>query len=334
MPLLRQTTIAKPIEITGIGVHSGLASSIKMKPLAANMGIIFERTDIKEDNQIFASIENVVDTRGATTLSNDSGVVVSTIEHLMAALAAFNITNILICIDSRETPIMDGSSAPFIEAINKAGTLELDAPQKVLTVTRPVEIIDENRWVRLEPRSPHPNSKDGAGDGFADEPGIEFDIFQAFNGREGLKDQQHSIFISSQSFSTDISKARSFGFYEDAQKLYAAGLAKGSSLENAVVFKDGEVMNPDGLRYENEMVRHKILDAVGDFFLCGYPMDFKCSGSNIGHELNNLIMRKLLSTPDAFELRTFPMISGEAKKSAIMPSLVNSLNIQQNLSYS
>lgn len=280
-----QKTLQKSVSITGIGVHSGLPATLELCPLAANMGIIIERSDLKSDNQIFASIENVVDTRGATTLANEAGVTISTIEHVMAALAVYGITNVLIRVDGPEVPIMDGSSAPYLEMIQEAGVRIFDEYQTVIKVTKPVEIIEDNRWIRLDVCE-----------------SLRFDISQDFGGREGLQSQRCCFDISLRSFDSEISKARSFGFYEDAQKLYALGLAKGSSLENALVFKDGKPMNPGGYRYDNEMVRHKVLDAIGDFFLCGYAMAFKCSGHNIGHEFNNMIMRKLLSDPTAFEL--------------------------------
>ncbi len=278
-----QKTIQRSVSIKGIGVHSGLPACLELHPLAANMGLIIERSDLKGENQIFASIENVVDTRGATTLANKAGVSISTVEHIMAALAVNDITNVLIRIDGPETPIMDGSSEPHMRLIQEAGIRVLDAPQTRLRVLKPVEIIEENRHIRLEPSDQ-----------------LSFSISQDFGGREGLQPQSCEFDIDANCFDDEISKARSFGFYEDAQKLYALGLAKGSSLDNALVFKDGAVMNPEGLRYENEMVRHKVLDAIGDFFLCGHSLKFRCTGHNIGHEFNNLIMRKLLATPDAF----------------------------------
>ena len=282
-----QKTIHKAVSLQGIGVHSGLPVTLELHPLAANMGIIVERSDLKHDNQIFVSIENVVDTRGATTLANSAGVTISTVEHVMAALCACEITNVLIKISGPETPIMDGSSAPFIRLIQQAGIKELDALQTVISVTSPVELKDGNRFIRLEPSDT-----------------LSFELTQDFNDREGLKTQHCHMDIDETIFVHDVSKARSFGFYEDAQKLYAAGLAKGSSLENAVVIKDGEVMNPEGLHYDDEMVRHKVLDAMGDFFLCGHILRFKCSGYNIGHEFNNRIMRLLLSDPKAYTIST------------------------------
>lgn len=279
-----QTTIKSPCHLTGIGVHSGLSVTLELHPLAANMGIIFERSDLKTDSQIIAGIKKVVDTRFSTTLGNEDGVTISTVEHLMAALCATGISNVLVKVSGPEMPIMDGSSKPFMDLIQQTGLQEQPQERFVIKVLKPVEIIEEKRWVRLEPA-----------DSFC------FDLSVDFQGREGLKPESCAYEISQALFHDTISSARSFGFYEDAQKLYAAGLAKGSSLDNAVVIKDGAVMNKEGLRYPNEMVRHKVLDAMGDFYLSGHLLQGKCSGHNIGHEFNNRIMRKLLDDPEAFE---------------------------------
>ena len=281
----QQTTLKDSVSIEGIGVHSGLTATLELEPLAANMGIIFERTDLKDNNQIIASINNVVDTSFSTTLGNSHGVTLSTVEHLMAALAACQISNVLVKVSGPEMPIMDGSSKAFVELIQQVGVVEQSEPRKVIRILKPIEMKEERRWVRLEP---------------ADTFGFELSV--DFNGREGLQPESYVYDFSTESFGGDISKARSFGFYEDAQKLYAAGLAKGSSLDNAVVIKDGAVMNKDGLRYENEMVRHKVLDAMGDFYLTGMLIQGRCVGQNIGHEFNNRLMRLMLEDKSSYEL--------------------------------
>ena len=281
----KQTTLKAPVSIEGIGVHSALPATLELFPLAANMGIIFERTDLKTNNQIVAKITNVVDTSFSTTLGNSHGVTLSTVEHLMAALSACQISNVLVKVSGPEMPIMDGSSTAFVDLINTVGVIEQDAPRKIIRIIKPIEIKEERRWVRLEPAET-----------------FSFQLGVDFGGREGLQPEDYAYDFSTESFTTDISQARSFGFYEDAQKLYAAGLAKGSSLDNAVVIKNGEVMNKDGLRYKNEMVRHKILDAMGDFYLTGSLIQGRCVGFNIGHEFNNRLMLKLLSDKKCYEL--------------------------------
>lgn len=280
----QQTTLKGPVSIKGIGVHSALPATLELIPLAANMGIIFERTDLKANNQIIASIANVVDTSFSTTLGNSHGVTLSTVEHLMAALSACQVSNVLVKVSGPEMPIMDGSSAAFIDLINAVGTLKQTVPRKIIRITKPIEIKEECRWVRLEPSET-----------------LSFQLGVDFGGREGLQPEDYTYDFSTESFAADISQARSFGFYEDAQKLYAAGLAKGSSLDNAVVIKDGAIMNKEGLRYKNEMVRHKILDAMGDFYLTGSLIQGRCVGFNIGHEFNNRLMRTLLADKTAHE---------------------------------
>ncbi len=279
-----QTTLKSAVSIEGIGVHSGLPARLELEPLAANMGIIFERTDLKDKNQIIASITNVVDTSFSTTLGNSYGVTLSTVEHLMAALSACQISNVLVKVSGPEMPIMDGSATAFVDLIQQVGVVEQSDSRKVIRILKPVALKEERRWVRFEP---------------ADTFGFELSV--DFNGREGLKPESYVYEFSTDSFAGDISKARSFGFYEDAQNLYAAGLAKGSSLDNAVVIKDGAVMNKEGLRYENEMVRHKVLDAMGDFYLAGALIQGRCVGHNIGHEFNNRLMRQLLEDKSAYE---------------------------------
>lgn len=294
----KQTTLKAPVSIEGIGVHSALPATLELIPLAANMGIIFERTDLKTNNQIVARITNVVDTSFSTTLGNSHGVTLSTVEHLMAALSACQISNVLVKVSGPEMPIMDGSSTAFVNLINTVGVIEQEAPRKIIRVLKPIEIKEERRWVRLEPSET-----------------FSFQLGVDFGGREGLQPEDFVYDFSTESFATDISQARSFGFYEDAQKLYAAGLAKGSSLDNAVVIKNGEVMNKDGLRYKNEMVRHKILDAMGDFYLTGSLIQGRCVGFNIGHEFNNRLMLKLLSDKTSYDLIDVVACSTEEKES-------------------
>lgn len=281
-----QKTIRKSVSCRGIGVHSGKPVELTLEPLTQNTGIVVERTDVAENNRILARWDNVVDTRFCTILRNEQGVTISTIEHLMAALAAFGITNILIKVDSPELPIMDGSSVAFIRMLAQAGIKTQSAPARTIKILKPIEIQENNRWIRFEPAS-----------------GFEVDFEIDFQGRQGLLPQQYIYHGGLEEFAEEISEARSFGFLEDAQKLYALNLAKGSSLDNAVVINDGQVMNPDGLRYHNEMVRHKILDAVGDLYLAGYALEGRYIGFNAGHEFNNKILQALFADETAWAFK-------------------------------
>ena len=286
-----QRTIKTSVSIKGIGVHSGKEAVLELQPLGIDQGIVFERSDLVENNQIVAKIQNVVSAIGSTTLANEHGVTLSTVEHLLAALAAHQISNILIKVSGAEMPIMDGSSVEFVKLLQSAGIVEQGALAKVINILKPIEIKHDNQWIKLEPATSY-----------------GFDCLVDFNGRENLAPQEHEFAFSEDGFINDISKARSFGFFADAEKLYAAGLAKGSSLDNAVVIKNGEIMNEAGLRYHNEMVRHKILDAMGDFYLAGHLLRGKCTGFNISHKLNNDVMRALLEDESAYEIITVDQI--------------------------
>jgi len=283
---IRQKTIRKSVSCQGIGVHSGSPVTLTLEPLPTNSGIVVERSDLTAHNLIPVTWDHVVDTRFCTILANEHGVGISTVEHLLAALAIFGITNVLIKVDGPEIPIMDGSSSVFIEMIQKSGIKQQSARARLIKVLKPVEIIENNRWVRLEPAQ-----------------NLEVDCEVDFHGRQNLTAQQHTYRGGQEEFIDEISNARSFGFFEDAQKLYAMNLAKGSSLENAVVIHEGKVMNPEGLRYENEMVRHKILDAIGDLYLAGYALEGHYLGFNAGHEFNNKILQALFADQTAWAFK-------------------------------
>lgn len=281
-----QKTIRKSVSCQGIGVHSGKPVTLTLEPLTQNAGIIVERTDVAHHNRIAARWDHVADTRFCTILSNEHGVTISTIEHVMAALAAFGITNILMKVDGPELPIMDGSSVAFMRLLAQAGIKQQSASARTIKILKPIEIQDGNRWVRLEPAS-----------------GFEIDFEIDFQGRQGLAPQQFTYHGGLEEFAENICEARSFGFLEDAQKLYALNLAQGSSLDNAVVIDQGTVMNPDGLRYPNEMVRHKILDALGDLYLAGYAFEGRYVGFNAGHEFNNKILQALFVEQSAWAFK-------------------------------
>jgi UDP-3-O-[3-hydroxymyristoyl] N-acetylglucosamine deacetylase len=284
--LKMQKTIQKSVSCQGIGVHSGQPVSLTLAPLPKNSGIIVERTDIAENNRIPVQWDHVVDTRFCTVLSNQHGVTISTVEHLMAALAVCGITNVLIKVDSPEMPIMDGSSLAFMNMLAEAGIKQQNVAARTIKILKTVEIQEGNRTVRLEPSN-----------------GFEVDFEIDFQNRQGLKPQHHTYHGGMEEFAEEISEARSFGFFEDAQKLYALNLAKGSSLENAVVIHRGKVMNAEGLRYTNEMVRHKILDAIGDLYLAGFALECRYFGFNAGHEFNNKILHSLFADPTAWAFK-------------------------------
>jgi UDP-3-O-[3-hydroxymyristoyl] N-acetylglucosamine deacetylase len=281
-----QKTIRKTVSCKGIGVHSGRSVELTLEPLTQNSGIIIERLDVAKNNRIPALWDNIVDTRFCTILGNEHGVTISTVEHLMAALAAFGISNVLIKVNGPELPIMDGSSVAFIRMLAQAGIKQQSAPARTIKILKTVEFRESTRWIRLEPAG-----------------GFEVDCEIDFHGRQGLLPQQFTYHGGLEEFAEEISEARSFGFFEDAQKLYALNLAQGSSLDNAVIIDNGQVMNPEGTRYDNEMVRHKILDAIGDLYLAGHVLEGRYVGFNAGHELNNKILHTLFADQTAWAFK-------------------------------
>lgn len=277
--MILQRTIKKPASISGIGLHSGARINIKMRPAVANTGIIFHRTDGEQTVDIKACSENVVDTRMATVIGCH-GVTVSTIEHLMAALAAFGIDNLHIDIDGPEVPVLDGSAAPFTRELQQVGVKNLNRSRKFIAIRKPLEIIEGEKRISIIPSRFFR---------------ISFDI--AFD-HPAISVQQHSMKFTTETFCKDIAAARTFGFLHEVEYLKANGLARGGSLENAVVIDKNGVMNPEGLRYNNEFVRHKILDAFGDFSLLGAPMLGHIRAFKAGHDLNAKMVRKIEENPD------------------------------------
>lgn len=286
---LLQKTLKDSVSCEGIGVHSGLPIHVTLRPAAANAGVIFKRLDIKDEslNRIPARLQTVVDTRMCTVIGNEHKVTVSTIEHLMAALYACEIDNVIVELNGAELPIMDGSAHPFIEMIEEAGTVEQNAPRSFIRVLETVEIKNEYGAAILRPSN--------------------YPLYKAvydFKGRADFGDQTFVYDGIPENFKKDIGEARTFGFLEDAEKVWAMGLAKGTSLDNTVVIKDNSVVNEEGLRFKNEFVRHKILDTVGDFYIAGFPLLAEFEGFNCGHTLNNLILKKLFSDCNNWELIT------------------------------
>lgn len=282
----KQSTLTQSISCVGVGVHSGKPASLTLKPAPVGTGYLFIRTDVENgDNVIPARYDTVVDTRMCTKISNASGLTVSTVEHVLAALAGAHITNAFIEINGPEVPIMDGSSLVFSQMIESTGIAEQDCSVPTLKILKPVKVTYGEASAEFIP-----------GEGRL--------ISMHFDGQGRLKDLVGSTDLSfdldCDEFSDLLSDARTFGFYEDAEKLWAAGLAKGASLDNTVVIQDNAVMNQDGLRSPDEMIRHKVLDAVGDLALAGCSIIGHFRGVNSGHSLNNQLLRVLFSTPDAW----------------------------------
>ena len=275
---LDQYTVACPIVFDGVGVHSGKAVCMIVHPTTVDHGIVFERTDIEDlPNRIKASWTKVKTTNMCTTIANASNISVATVEHILAALTGLGITNAHITIDGPEVPIMDGCSKAFCDGILDAGTVRQQKKRHQLKINHTVRVENENGWAQI---SPHDTSL--------------FSVhFVPSDRYEGLTSEQHQNFsLLDDDFSELVASARTFGFYEDAQKLWAAGLAKGASLDNTVVIHNGAVMNEGGLRYTNELVRHKLLDAIGDIALAEYLLIGHYEALNPGHTLNYQLLKK------------------------------------------
>jgi len=278
---MRQTTIAKKVHNVGIGLHKGEPIRLTLEPLEAGSGIVFYRSDLGVSFK--AEPKNVINTQMATVVGNEKGYI-STIEHLMSAINAYGIDNIRIIVDANEIPVMDGSSASFCMLLDEAGVKELDANKKALIIKRAVEIREGDKLVRLSPsKSP------------------KFDYTIKFS--HPLIGTQHHVFeFSKKSYLKEISRARTFGFLKDVQALRSMGLALGGSLENAVVIDENKILNPEGLRFENEFVRHKILDAIGDLALVGAPILGDYTAFAGSHDLNHKLTLAVLADAKNFEL--------------------------------
>ena len=284
MSILNQKTINKDLTFKGIGLHSGTAVTMTVKPAAPNSGIIFKRIDLKENNIIIPNIFNVSSAIFCTTISNEVGVSVSTVEHLMGALYGLGIDNVLIEIDNQEVPILDGSAKLFVAAISKIGIKHSDAPIKIVKIQKKIEFIDGNKKISIEPSK------------------ISLDIdFELKYENEIIGTQRNSVKVFESDLS-DIYNSRTFCLFEDIEKLKEMGLAKGGSLDNAIVVKDNEILNEEGLRNEKEFVNHKILDCMGDLYLAGYKIIGKIICSQGGHKLTNQLLRKVFQNDENFSL--------------------------------
>ncbi len=286
--MIKQRTLKNVIRATGVGLHSGETVYLTLRPAAPNTGIIFRRVDLDPVVEIEAKAENVGETALSTTLIQH-GQRVSTVEHLLSAFAGLGIDNAYIDLNAPEVPIMDGSAGPFVFLIQSAGIEEQSAAKQFIRITKPVLLEDGDKWAKFEPF-----------DGFKVSFTIDFD-HPAFTGRP----QQVDVDFSSTSFVREVSRARTFGFMKDIEKLRENNLALGGSMDNAIVVDDYRVVNEDGLRYEDEFVRHKVLDAIGDLYLLGHSLIGTFSGYKSGHEVNNKLLRKLLAETDCWELVSF-----------------------------
>jgi len=284
MSVLNQKTINQNLTFKGVGLHSGLAATMTIKPAEPNSGIVFKRIDLKENNIVIPNIFNVSSAVFCTTISNEAGVSVSTIEHIMGALYGLGIDNVIIEIDNKEVPILDGSAKLFVEAISKIGIKNSDVPIKIIKIEKKIEFSDGNKTISLEPSK------------------ISLDIdFELKYENEIIGTQRNLIKV----FETDLTEvynSRTFCLFEDVEKLREMGLAKGGALENAVVVKKDKILNKDGLRNEKEFVNHKILDCMGDLYLAGYKIIGKLICSQGGHKLTNQLLRKVFQNDENFSL--------------------------------
>ena len=284
MKLLTQKTIKKTVSFRGIGLHSGKITNISLKPSEPNSGIIFKRTDLKINNLIFPNFSNVNNTVLNTTISNEYGVKISTIEHLMGALFGLGVDNVLIEIDNEEVPILDGSAKEFIEKILISGLKKSEAPIKIIKINKKVIYRENEKFISIEPSK------------------LSLDIdFQLRYQNPVIGNQRNKINIYEDDL-TDIFNSRTFCLYEDVEKIRKKGLAKGGSLNNAIVVKDDRVLNKDGLRNSLEFVNHKILDCVGDLYTSGYRMVASITCSQGGHFMTNQLLKKVFENKDNFSI--------------------------------
>jgi UDP-3-O-[3-hydroxymyristoyl] N-acetylglucosamine deacetylase len=286
--MLKQRTLKSQIKTTGVGLHTGARVDLTLRPGQIDSGIVFHRVDLPQSVAIPADARNVGDTRLSSSLEKD-GAKVSTVEHLMSALAGLGIDNLHVDVAGPELPILDGSAGPFVFLLQSAGMVEQEAPKRYLRIKSPVEVVHDDKMARFEPH-----------DGFVLDVTIDFPhpVFGSENRHVIVDFAQHS-------YTKEVSRARTFGFMQDVEAMRSAGLALGGSLQNAIVLDETRVLNSEGLRYDNEFAKHKVLDAIGDLYLLGHPLIGKYTAFKSGHALNNAVSRALLERTDAWELVTF-----------------------------
>ncbi len=290
--MIRQRTISQTVSTTGVGLHCGTRVELTLRPAPVDTGIVFRRVDVNPPVELPANATGVGDTRMASVLENN-GVRVSTVEHLMSACAGLGIDNLYVDLTAEEIPIMDGSAASFVFLLQQAGRSEQEAAKKFIRVLKPVEVREgegaNEKWARLEPCH-----------------GFRLTFFIVFNhpAVDG-SGQTAEVDLSFESYIQEIARARTFGFMQDVETLRGMGLARGGSLENAIVMDEFRILNTGGLRYRNEFVRHKILDAMGDLYLIGHPLLASYTAHKSGHGLNNKLLRALLADSTSYEIITF-----------------------------
>lgn len=286
--MIKQRTLKNTIRATGVGLHTGEKVYLTLKPAAPDTGIVFRRVDLEPVVEIAATPENVGCTVMSTTLVKD-GIRISTVEHLLSAVAGLGIDNLFVDVSAPEVPIMDGSAAPFIFLLQSAGIAEQNAPKKFIRIKQTIRVEDGDKWATFEPY-----------DGFKVAFSIDFE-----HSVINKMPQKAEIDFSSTSFVTEVSRARTFGFLKDYEYLKSKNLALGGSMDNAVVVDDYKILNDDGLRYQDEFVKHKILDAIGDLYLLGNSLIGAFSGHKSGHALNNQLLRALVAKQSAWDVVTF-----------------------------
>ena len=290
--MLNQRTLKNSIRATGVGLHTGKKILMTLRPAQPDTGIVFRRTDLDQSPDIQAHAKNVGDTMMGTTLQSGD-VKISTVEHLLSALAGLGIDNALVEVSAGEVPIMDGSAGPFVFLLQSAGIEEQRAPKRFIRILESLQVDDGDKWARFDPY-----------DGFKVNFEIEFD-HPTFKKHS----QVASMDFSTTSFLREVSRARTFGFMRDLESLRARNLALGGNMDNAIVLDDYRVLNEDGLRYEDEFVKHKILDAIGDLYLLGHSLIGEFSGYKSGHALNNKLLRALIASQSAWREVTFESLA-------------------------
>ncbi len=301
--MIKQRTIKQAVSVTGIGLHKGEKVTMTLRPAPANTGVIYRRIDVEPFTDIPAKADAVGDTMLCTCLTNEHGHGISTVEHLSSAMAGMGIDNLIVEVDSNELPIMDGSSSPFIFLLQSAGICELNAPKQFIKVKKTIRVEEGDKWAEFNPY-----------DGFRVDFKIDFDhpVIRQTN--------QHMVMdFSSESYIDQVSRARTFGFLSDLEFMHENNLALGGSMENAVALDEYRVLNQEGLRYSDEFVKHKILDAVGDLYLSGHSLVGELKAYKSGHGLNNKLLNALLNDATAWEFVSFEE-DGNAPISFAMPN--------------
>ena len=287
--MIRQRTLKEIVKTTGVGLHSGRKVTLTLRPAAANTGVIYRRTDVNPPGDFPVDAQSVRDTMLCTALVNDEGVRISTVEHLNAALAGMGIDNIIVEVDAPEIPIMDGSASPFVFLLQQAGIEEQNVAKRFIRIKKPVRFEDGDKWAEFVPYN-----------------GFRMDFEIEFNHPAIESDEQHLLFdFSSQGFVKDISRARTFGFMRDIEYLQSQNLCLGGSFDCAIVLDEYRILNEEGLRFDNEFVTHKVLDAIGDLYMCGHPIIGEFRAFKSGHGLNNQLLRSVLADQEAWEWVTF-----------------------------